>query len=100
METKKQDNHEKNILCPLFPEDDDLICMICGWTDSDEFDNDNDKCSHDDKLDKEANTCSMFSCGEQCRHCPPSCQYLCPIGRPGGVAECKDCTLPCPSKGE
>ncbi len=92
--------HEKQAPCPLFPEDDDLICMICGWTDSDEFDNDNDKCSHDDKLDKDANTCSMFSCGEQCRECPPTCQHLCPIGRPGGVSECKDCSLPCPSKGD
>lgn len=85
-------------LCPLFPEEDEEICLLCIWPDTDEFDNDNDICPHDEKLNKETNTCPMFSCGQQCRACPSDCPHLCRKGQPGGVVECKDCGLPCPYK--
>jgi len=64
--------------CPLYPEDDDLICMHCAWTDSTEFDNENDVCPHDEKIDKKENACSKFSCNEQCRLCPRECPCLSP----------------------
>lgn len=51
------------------------ICMLCGRTDDDDFDNENDRCKFDEKK-KSDRECEGFYCGEQCRLCSPLCDKL------------------------